>query len=51
MAGFLREFEDVLAKNEYDLDNFAAVEHCIYTGEAKPIRQNIHIIPVAFVTG
>jgi hypothetical protein len=50
VAGFLREFEDVFAKNEYDLGNFTAVEHCIDTGEAKPIRQKMRRTPVAFVT-
>ena len=49
LAGFLREFEDVFAKNEYDLGNFTAVEHCIDTGESKPIRQKMRRTPVAFV--
>ncbi|KAH3799081.1 hypothetical protein DPMN_152684 [Dreissena polymorpha] len=50
MAGLLREFEDFFAKNEFDLGNFTAVEHCIDTREAKPIRQTMRRTPVAFVT-
>ncbi|KAH3720685.1 hypothetical protein DPMN_063589 [Dreissena polymorpha] len=50
VARFSYDFEDVFAKNECDLGNFTAVEHCVDTGDAKPIRQKMKRTPVAFVT-
>ena len=36
----LCEFEDVLAKNEFDLGKFDAIKHGIDTGSSRPVKQN-----------
>ncbi|KAH3834929.1 hypothetical protein DPMN_108262 [Dreissena polymorpha] len=36
LAGLLIEFEDVFAKNEFDLGNFTEIEHAIDTKAALP---------------
>ncbi len=45
----LIEFQDVFARSEFDLGNFTAIEHCIETGDAKPIKQRIRRTPMSFV--
>lgn len=40
----LIEFQDVFAKNEFDLGNFTAIEHSIDTGDNKPVKPH----PVGF---
>ena len=34
----LYEYQDVFARNEFDLGNFTAIEHNIDTGDAKPLK-------------
>jgi len=49
LAKLLRDFEDVFAKDEFDLGNFTALEHSIDTGDAKPVKQGIRRTPACFV--
>ena len=49
LAKLLTDFEDVFAKNDYDLGDFTAIEHEIPTGEAKPIKQRMRRTPTCFV--
>ena len=49
LAKLLTEFEDVFAKNDYDLAEFTAIEHAIPTGDAKPVKQRIRRTPTCFV--
>jgi RNA:NAD 2'-phosphotransferase (TPT1/KptA family) len=44
----LIEFEDVFARDEFDLGNFDAIEHSIDTGEHKPVKQRMRRTPVGF---
>jgi len=50
--GHLRElvcqFEDVLAKNEFDLGKFDAIEHGIDTGSSRPVKQRMRRTPLGF---
>ena len=39
----------MFAKNAFDLDTFTSIEHCIDTGEAKPIKQRLRRTPACFV--
>lgn len=45
----LLQYEDVFAKDDYDLGHFTEVEHAIDTGTAKPVRQRMRRTPVCFV--
>jgi transposase InsO family protein len=45
----LCEFQDVFAKDEYDLGNFTAVEHPIETGDALPVKDRMRRTPLSFV--
>jgi len=42
-------YEDVFSKSEYDLGRTDAIEHCIDTGSAKPVRQQLRRFPPAHV--
>ena len=45
----LVRYEDVFSKSEYDLGRTDAIEHCIDTGSAKPVRQQLRRFPPAHV--
>ncbi|XP_053405820.1 uncharacterized protein LOC128559022 [Mercenaria mercenaria] len=47
-AKILIEYQDVFAKNDFDLGNFTAIEHTIDTGDAKPIKQRMRKTPACF---
>ena len=42
------QYQDVFSKNEFDLGQTHLVEHCIDTGDAKPISQPPRRVPFAF---
>lgn len=44
----LIEFQDVFAKDEFDLGNFTAIKHSIDTGDNKPVKQRMRRTPVGF---
>ena len=44
----LVKFQDVFSKDEYDLGLCTLLEHCIETGDAKPIKQPPRKVPLAF---
>ena len=44
----LCEFEDVLAKNEFDLGKFDAIQHGIDTGSNRPVKHRIRRTPLGF---
>ena len=46
LAQFLIEFADVFAKDDTDLGCFSATQHCINTGDSKPIQQQMHQTPL-----
>ena len=48
LKALLTEFQDVFARDEFDLGDFSAVEHAIDTGTAKPIKQRMRRTPVCF---
>lgn len=45
----LLSYSDVFAENEFDLENFTAIEHNIDTGDAAPIKQRLRRTPVCYV--
>ncbi len=45
----LEEFQDVFAKSEFDLGHFTEIEHAIDTESAKPVKQRMRPVPLAFV--
>ena len=47
-GNLLIEFQDIFAKDDTDLGCFTGVEHQIDTGDAKPIKQPMRRIPLAF---
>lgn len=50
LRSLLLEFQDVFAKDEYDLGNFTAMEHEIDTGDARPVKQKPRRTPMTFVS-
>ena len=44
----LIEFQDVFARDEFDLGEFTAVEHGIDTGTATPVKQRLRRTPLSF---
>lgn len=48
LKSLLIEFQDVFAKDEFDLGNFTAVEHAIDTESATPVKQRLRRTPVSF---
>ena len=44
----LYEFEDVFAKNEFDLGKFDAIQHGIDTGSNRPVKHRIRRTPLGF---
>lgn len=48
LCRLLCNFEDVFAKDEFDLGNFTAIEHSIDTGDAQPIKQRMRRTPACF---
>ena len=49
LAKLLIEYQDVFARDEFDLGNFSGIEHSIDTGQAKPIKQRMRRTPVCFM--
>ena len=47
----LCEFEDVFAKNEFDLGKFDAIKHGIDTGSSRPVKQRMRRTPLGFAGG
>lgn len=48
LASLLVEFQDVFARDDFDLGCFTAVKHKIDTGDAKPIKQRMRRVPLGF---
>lgn len=48
LAQLLIEFQEVFAKDDFDLGNFTAVEHVIDTGDARPVKHRIRRTPACF---
>lgn len=48
LAKLLMEFQDVFAKDEFDLGNFTELEHGIDTGDARPVKQRMRRAPACF---
>ena len=48
LSKLLRDYQDVFAKNEFDLGNFTAIEHGIDTGDAKPVKERMRRTPACF---
>ena len=49
LGNLLIEYQNVFAKDDTDLGCFAGVEHHIDTGDAKPIKQPVCHVPLAFI--
>ena len=49
MEELVNEFQDVFAKDEYDLGDFSAIFHEIDTGDAAPIKLPLRRTPIHFV--
>ena len=47
-GNLLIDFQNIFAKDDTDLGCFVGVEHSIDTGDAKPIKQPMRRIPLAF---
>ena len=47
-GNLLIDFQNIFAKDDTDLGCFVGVEHHIDTGDAKPIKQPMHRVPLAF---
>ena len=48
LAQLLIEFQDVFAKDQFDLGDFHDIEHTIDTGNARPVMHRIRRTPVCF---
>ncbi|MES9882037.1 MAG: pol polyprotein [Sedimenticola sp.] len=48
LADLLREYEDVFARDEFDLGNFTHIEHSIDTDGAKAVKQGIRRTPACY---
>ena len=48
-SNLLIEYRNVFTKDDTDLGCFAGVEHHIDSGDAKPIKQPMRCVPLAFV--
>ena len=48
LQNLLIEFQDVFARDEFDLGNFTEVEHAIDTDGARPVKQRMRKTPVGF---
>ena len=44
----LEEYQDIISSDEYDLGRTDLVEHCIDTGNARPVRQTLRRMPAAY---
>ncbi|XP_052681414.1 uncharacterized protein LOC128162302 [Crassostrea angulata] len=47
-VGLITQYSDVFAVCDLDLGEFAAIEHHIETGEARPVKQRMRRTPVVF---
>ena len=45
----LCEFEDMFAKNKFDLGKFDAIKHGIDTGSSRPVKQRMGHTPLGFL--
>ena len=45
----LMEYEDVFARDEFDLGDFTEIQHEVDTGEAKPVKERMRRTPACFV--
>jgi transposase InsO family protein len=48
LASVLIEYEDVFAKNDFDLGNFTDIEHGIDTSDARPVKERMRRTPAGF---
>ena len=48
LCELLYDFQDVFAKDDFDLGNFTQIEHSIDTGDPKPVMQKLRRTPLAF---
>ena len=48
LADLLRNYQDVFAKNEFDLGTFSEIEHTIDVQGAKPVKQRMRRTPACF---
>ena len=48
LRNLLQEYQDVFAKDDYDLGNFTALEHSIDIGNSPPIKYRIRRTPSKF---
>ena len=49
LGELLYEYQDVFARDDFDLGNFTEIEHEINMGNASPVKQKFRRIPLAFV--
>ena len=49
LSDCLLEFQDVFAKDEFDLGDFTEIQHEIDTGNAKPVKERPRRTPACFV--
>ena len=50
LTQLLIHYEDVFARDEFDLGNFTGIQHIINIGTAKPIKQRMRRTPVCFAS-
>ena len=48
VAKLLTEYQDVFAKDEFDLGCFSEIQHRIDTGDSQPVRQRLRRTPLGF---
>ena len=48
LAQLLEQYQDVFARDEFDLGNFSEIEHTIDVQGARPVKQRIRRTPVCF---
>ena len=49
LEDLILEYQDVFAKDDYDLGEFTEIKHSIITGDAKPVKQRMRKTPLGFV--
>lgn len=47
----LIDYSEVFSTNEYDVGNFTAIEHCMDTGDSRPIKKRLRRKPGCFAGG
>ena len=48
LEDLILEYQDVFAKDDYDLGDFTGIKHSIITGDAKPVKQRMRKTPLGF---